>query len=438
MTLHLKKILIIPSVFIILLISGKIISAQSSSYLNNPPGGKNLSNGFMVVYHEDLSSEVSVLQIVIKGGKRADPIGKEGLAYLTTRLSLEIPDQGKVRDIMSQATRIAMNCHGDYSVVTVACLSENLEETVELVTQIIKKPLFSGIRIDAIKKMMNRLREREEDDSINKAHNTFLKEFFKGTSYGDSVLGSEESIKAIKKKDIQNFFDTYFISGNMSAVISTNLDKEKTFGILEGHLSSFSTGNPSDLPEFKMPPVSDSHRTINKDAQQALVSMAYPLPEISRKNYILSSLADHLLGKGLNSRLWSLRTTEKLAYSVNSQATHMKECGLMEAYLETDVEKKEKAEEALKTVLDTLYSEGITEDEFEVTKTYFKATFMRDNETKQTRTQSLAKFEALGLGFDFFDKFFLDIDDITLQDFNAFLKEIFNPKKALSLTIGPS
>jgi predicted Zn-dependent peptidase len=393
----------------------------------------------MMVYHEDTSSEVSVLQVVIKGGKRADPIGKEGLAYLTTRLSLEIPDQGKVRDIMSQATRIAMNCHGDYSVVTVACLSENLEDTVELVTQIMKKPLFSSIRIDNIKKMMNRLREREEDESITKAHNAYLKEFFKGTTYGDSVLGSEESIKTIKKKDIQDFFDSYFRSGNMTAVISTDLDKETAFSILETHFSGFSTGNPQEpSADFNISPLSDSQLTILKDAKQSLVSFAYPLPAISRKNYILSSLLDHLLGKGLNSRLWALRTKEKLAYTVNSQTTHMNECGLLEAYLETDVNKKDRAVKALRDVLQTLYREGSTEDEFEVTKIYFKATFMRNNETKQIRTQSLAKFEALNLGFDFFDKFFLEIDEITLQEFNAFLKEILNPEKALEIIIGPS
>jgi predicted Zn-dependent peptidase len=425
------------SVFSLFLITENVIPFQAASYLPHRPEEKILSNGLSMIYHEGTSSEVSVLQIVIKGGKRADPIGKEGLAYLTTRLTLEIPDQGIVRDLMSQATRIAMNCFSDYSVVTVACLSENLEETVELISQLMKKPLFSSIRIDNIKKMMNRLREREEDDSITKAHIVCLQNFFNGTSYGDSVLGSEESIKSIKKKDIQDFYDIFFVSGNISAVISSDLDKERALTIIEEHFSDFSSGKAPEPSDLNIPALEENELIISKDSQQALVSISYALPETSRKSYILSSLADHLLGKGLNSRLWPLRTEAKLAYSVNSQTTHMKECGLIEAYLETDVDKTTKAVSALGDVLQDLYRNGITEEEFSVTKTYFKATFLRDNETKQARTQTLAQFEALDLGIDFFERLFLDINDITLEEFNAFLKDILDPQKALKITIGP-
>ena len=56
------------------------------------PQKRVLSNGLSVVYHKDDSSATTVLHIVAKAGKTAQPEEKEGLAYLTTRLLLEIPD----------------------------------------------------------------------------------------------------------------------------------------------------------------------------------------------------------------------------------------------------------------------------------------------------------------------------------------------------------
>jgi predicted Zn-dependent peptidase len=148
-------------------------------------------------------------------------------------------------------------------------------------------------------------------------------------------------------------------------------------------------------------------------------------------------MVENLLGKGVGSRLWALRYREKLAYTVNSRATQMKDGGILEAYLETDKEKKEVALEALKKVLSSLFEEGITEEELEVTKINTKASFLRDNETKGIRAGNLVSFEALGLGYEFLSGFFQEIDEIGLDEINTYIKDIFNPEKGVEVIIGP-
>jgi predicted Zn-dependent peptidase len=115
----------------------------------------------------------------------------------------------------------------------------------------------------------------------------------------------------------------------------------------------------------------------------------------------------------------------------------MKDGGILEAYLETDKEKKEVALEALKKVLSSLFEEGITEEELEVTKINTKASFLRDNETKGIRAGNLVSFEALGLGYEFLSGFFQEIDEIGLDEINTYIKDIFNPEKGVEVIIGP-
>ena len=84
----------------------------------------------------------------------AEPQGKDGLAYMMTRLSLEIPDRTTLQKIMTQATQINMTSSMDYSVISIASLSEHFKSTINLFSKILLKPLFSSIRIDAVKKAL--------------------------------------------------------------------------------------------------------------------------------------------------------------------------------------------------------------------------------------------------------------------------------------------
>lgn len=412
-------------------------AGQKAFSWKSEPEKKVLENGFALVYQQDKSSAITALQVMINGGKGAEPLEKGGLAYLTTHLALEIPDSNKVQSLMSQPSQVYLACHGDYSLINITCLSENLEETLKIISQIMLKPLFSGLRIDWNKERMQDQRKVEEDDAIKAGHNALLEKLFARTSYGGSVLGSEESLKAIKKRDIETFHENYFRAGNMTAVVISDLEKEPLFDTLNKYLMNFPPGeapqrkqNSASIPEEKK-------ISIERDTKQFFICQAFPLPEVTPRNLTLALMLENLLGKGVDSRLWPLRSKEKLAYNVNSVATQMRDGGILEAYLETGLDKKGSALEALKKVLDNLFENGVAQEEFEVTKINLKASFLRDNETKEARTSRLVSFEGLGLGFEFFKAFFQEIDAAGLDEMNAYIKDILNPEKRLEVVVGP-
>ena len=414
-----------------------VYPGQEASLVKMQIKKKTLENGLSLIYQKDASSSITVIQILIRGGQSAEPENKQGLAYLTTRLALEIPDQIIAQNLMSQASQVYTLCQGDYSLINITSLSENLDETLNIISQIILDPLFSAIRIDFIKKQMDYRKKMQEDDSINVGRNAALEKFFAGTSYGGSVLGNKESLKAVKKKDIKSFYNTHFIAGNIIVAAISDMEEKALCRIIENSLTKFPAGKVEDAKPTtgSLPEKLDVY--IEKDTQQYFISRAFLLPEVTAKNYTLSYMVENLLGKGFNSRLWALRTQQKLAYTVNSKATQMKFGGLLEAYLETDKEKKETALEALKTVMNELFESGITGEELEVTKTFSKASFLRDNETKTIRARNLALFEALGLGFTFLDRFSEEIDAISLEEINAFIKEFLDPEKGVEVIVGP-
>jgi predicted Zn-dependent peptidase len=151
----------------------------------------------------------------------------------------------------------------------------------------------------------------------------------------------------------------------------------------------------------------------------------------------MAYMLENLLGKGFNSRLWPLRQKEKLAYLVNSRANQLRDGGFMEAYLETENSKKDVALDALNKVLLDLHENGVSAEELQVTKTNSKANFLRNNETKNIRSITMAYYEAVGVGYDFINSYFSEIDLTSLDEFNAYIKDVLNPEKGVCITVGP-
>lgn len=396
-----------------------------------------LDDGLPVFFIHDDSSAVTFIQLLINGGKKAEPEGKGGLAYLITRLMLEVPDQGKVQTLMSQSTRLSMNCMSDFSQIEIACLTENLDETLKLAIELFSKPLFSGNRIDHLKTWMEQRKETQDDDSVNIAHDAYADYFFKGTPYSGSILGSEKSLNSIKSKDVKNFYEDYFRSGNLIITVSSDMEKDLILPIIKKHFLSLEKGSPPPFPDIVISQPEKQDMFFERDRKQSLVSVGCLLPQTTHRHYALAMLLETLLGKGVNSKLWPLRSESKLAYNVNSQATLLKEGGFIEAYLETDNEKKELAEEALEKIIIDLYENGIEENELNTTKTYARSELLRDLETKRIKTSLTAAFESLGLGAEFINIITEEIQAVSVDEFNTYLKKILDPNKNVTVTVGP-
>jgi zinc protease len=395
-----------------------------------------LDNGLTVILDTDDISPTTIIQILVKGGKRAEPAGKKGLSFMTTRLAVEIPDTGKVQELISLATRFSVTSLGDFSLINIECLSENLEASLKVLSKIILDPLFSGLRIDAVKRHMEHQSQIEEDDSVRLGHLVSLGALFSGTPYEGSIYGDKESLKAIKNRDVSDFYERYFCGQNMILSISSDLPPDTLLGLLEEYFSKIPKGEPFSLEPIASSRPQEQSISIDRETKQTYVALAYPLPRISQRNFALANLLENLIGKGPGSILWPLRTEQKLAYNVGCRATQMESGGVLEAYLETDLAKRETAKAALHQSLEKLYENGVTEEDLAITKTAAGADFLRENETKSGKVVTLAYFEALGLAFSYFDGFAEESEKLTLDEFNAYIKSILDPERAVEVVIG--
>ncbi len=409
----------------------------SSFTWKSAPEKVKINDRLSFIYQQDETSALTVIYLAVKGGTRAEPVSQRGLAFLTARLAVEMPTFESLRDFMQLGSRVFYHVEGDYVAIWVESLSDHLAESLKIVTGIMKKPLFSGLRIDRGKDYLEHRRKGEADSPEQSMESTLGKAFF--PAYAGSVFGAPDTLKNIKKKDLDAFYDRGFNHANMVIAVVTDLSKVAVVPVIAKYFDSFPPGKPYEVVPLRTPHAWPGEKEffLKKENRQVLISLGARLPAASRENFALVYMLDNLLGKGIGSKLWSLRAQKDLAYSLNSRFIQWKEGGFLTVFIKTGEAKKTEAQKALKDLITGLCRQGITAEELAGARGRSQADFLRDNETKTSRARQLAYFEALGLGFDFWVDFFPRVEQVTLEEFNGFLNEVLNPEHLVEVVIGP-
>jgi zinc protease len=419
-------------------VAGGLFSAEAPGSPNGTAVRQSTEAGLTWIFQKDESSALTCVLLLVRGGTGADPAGKAGLAYLGTRIAIDIPDEGKIRDIMVQSTRLVVAGFEDATMVSVQCLSENLEEALRTVTRILRDPLISGLRIDAIKENMRHQAKTDLDDSVRAGRAEAKKAFFGPDGGGGPVWGTEESLRAIRKKDVVGFYESRFTVSNMLLSVCSDLEEAVVAGLLRKYFSGFRTGpRPEDRPLVPSTPAERQIARV-KDAEQTYVGLHFPLPPLSSRTYALAYLTEDLLGGGVGSRLWPLRSREHLAYMVDSSLSYAAGGGLLSAYLETSPAKLDRARESLEGVILELGAGNLSEEDLEIARHSAAASFFRANELKESRTRTLLLFEARGLGFDYAERFPAELAAVGLDEMNVFMKAVLSMERAVEIIIGPA
>jgi len=396
-----------------------------------------LENGLNVILQEDSAAANSVVQLFIRGGSRDDPPTGSGLAYLTMRLALEIPDQTKLRQLMDFGSSFSLHVSEDYSLITIRALSRHLEQTLEILTTIFNQPLFSGLRIDAIKAQMLHLQKSETDDPTRLMHALTARNFFGPGGYGAKLFGEEASLAAITKKNVQTFFGTHFVAANMVAVIISDMDEGVIKPLLSRCLGRLSAGQkPMSMPVQEGKSAQPA-LTITRQSAQTHIACAVLLPALNAENYLLASLLETWLGKGIGCKLWPLRDQSDLTYGVNASVQPLKDAMLLSVYLKTGFSRADEAQESLLQILKAIYENGISEDELSANRAYTQSDFWRENETRERRAGTLAFMEGMGLSYRLAGDFTLRLAAISRDKLNRFIRDWLAPERWFLLRIGP-
>ena len=400
-----------------------------------------LPNGLVLLVSEDHSLPTVTFQLLIDAGSRRDPVGQEGLAYLTSRGILLGTSRHTFTAINEEMDfmggSLTASADNDYMTVSLRVLKKDMDKGFNLFMETLTQPTFPEEEIN--KEVLKTLAAIQSNEEMPEdvAEKSFLKTLYPDNPYGHPTEGTKESIPKISKKDIANFYNTYYHPNNSILAVVGDISAEEVKAklisgfngwqigkILEEHFKSVFAEEPKFLK-------------INRDITQANIIIGQKGVSRNNPDYYRLTVMNYILGGGgFGSRLMDeIRVKRGLAYSVSSFFNPGKYPGSFQIILQT---KNSSAKEAISISLkelEQMQEKSVSEKELERAKKYLTGSFPMRFDTQGKLANFITQVEYYGLGTDYPEKYPSLINSVTREDVLRVAKEYLHPKNLILVIV---
>lgn len=269
--------------------------------------------------------------------------------------------------------------------------------------------------------------ETQPDSIVNKA---FMQALYGNHPYSLPESGEVKTIEAIKREDLQAFYQQYYSAKSAVIALIGDMTKAEAHEIAE----KVSAGLPQTpavgaLPKVSLPTAANKQQ-IAHPASQAHILLGYPGVARGDADYFPLYVGNYILGGGgFVSRLTEeVREKRGLVYSVYSYFMPMAEQGPFQVGLQT---KKEQAGEALKVVNETLANymkNGVTAEELQAAKSNITGGFPMRLDSNRDILGYLSVIGFYQLPLTYLDDFNQEVNKVTA----AQIKDAFNRRLKLN------
>jgi zinc protease len=332
-------------------------------------------------------------------GSKEDPKGKQGLAYLTGQMIAEgsTTENGYEAILEKQfpiATSYSIRVDKDMTVLTGRTHRDNVDTFLKLFSDAISRPAFledefERHRKDAINALETNLRYAN-DEELGKA--TLHGAVFDGGPYGHLPIGTVSGLRAITLDDVEQFWSSWYTQDNAVLAIGGGYDDAVLARFREalGSLPATRTGEHVAVPP---PQLAEGRHVVLVDKNGADASISFGFPIDVRRgddDFYALWLATSWLGEHRNSssHLYQvIREARGMNYGDYAYIEWFPEGGfrqmpptgvgrshqLFEVWIRTlPNEQAHFATRAAMRELEDMIENGMTADEFELTRSFLK------------------------------------------------------------------
>ena len=266
------------------------------------------------------------IKLMFKNGSVCDPAGKEGLTYLTSALVTqggtgELTYADIQNKIYPSATEYYSSVDKEVSIFTFEVHQDFLNDFYPILKGLILYPSFAQSDFERVKRNQQNyvdqvIRASSDEEYSKKALEDFL---FRGTKYQHMVQGKTESVKAITLDDVKDQYKNFFTRNNLMIGVAGNYSNE-FLSTLKKDMQSLSDVKPI-IPIQVTPqmPKGINVEIIQKDnAFGSAIFAGFPI-NLTRKDNDFAALmvANSFLGehrKSYGKLYQKLRETRSMNY----------------------------------------------------------------------------------------------------------------------------
>jgi predicted Zn-dependent peptidase len=255
---------------------------------------------------------------------------KAGDAATVARLQAELEalqqeaasyvEQNKYGQIIEQAGGVGLNAttSADATRYFYSLPSNKLELWMSLESERFLDPVFRAF-FEEKQVILEERRMRVDNSPIGTMVEEFLEESFDNHPYSRPVIGYQEDLFNATRQDIQEFYDTYYGPGNLTAVVVGDVDPAEIEALAQIYFGRYvPRPEPPEL-EINEPPQTEPRSFVLELDSEPWYLEGYHRPGLNHPDHTVYGMIDSLLASGRTSRLYkTLVSDAQVALSIGS------------------------------------------------------------------------------------------------------------------------
>jgi zinc protease len=363
-----------------------------------------LSNGATLLVKENRAVPLVSFRAVFLGGLLSEDEKSNGISNFLARMWNKGTSTLSAEQIAVEVESLAGSVSGfsgrDSFGLAGGTVGWNFLPVFQIFSDILLHPEFPEDFVEKTRQDILAAIKNQEDSLAHLAFRLLWKSLYPCHPYGMDVLGIEESVKAITREDLMDYYRRHAVSRNLVLAIVGDIDQTEAREVAERSLM--------DLPDAPfarsiepcgVPPRDEAAQEVSSEKQQAHILVgARGVGHKDRDKYSLEVL-DAVLS-GLGGRLFAeLRDQQSLAYTVTSINRTALDPGLFAIYIATKPDKRQVAIDGIGEQIRRIREEGIPDEEIERAKNYIIGAYEVGLQTNAAQASAMAFNERYGLGY---------------------------------------
>jgi zinc protease len=395
---------------------------------------RTLPNGLEVLVREDPAQSVVEVQIWVGVGSRDEPEGQEGIAHLFEHMLFKGTEKRGVGEIAAAIE----SAGGDINAYT------SMDQTVYHITIAADYFLTAmGVLSDAIQNSSFDKGELEREklvviEEINRMKDNpgrvFSQELFRSAftvhPYGRLVIGTEESVSGVSRKDMVSFFRQWYRPGNMKLVVVGGVRAEEVF---EAANSLFTFPDVQGaVRKEAVEPAQTSFRTfrVHRDTDPARIALAFPISSLADPETPVYDLLAAILSQGNSSRLPINLRDKGIVLSAWTYAHTPRDPGIFVFGATVEQNRVREGLEGILEQIALLQNEPVSTEEIDRARNQILNDRIFDRERVEGQAREIG-YLALNLGDTTFSDVYLSrIQAVDAADLMSAARRTFSPERA--------
>jgi len=274
-------------------------------------------------------------------------------------------------------------------------------------------------------------RLRTESNPIGRLVEQFITTAFSAHPYKQPVIGYMSDLHSFTMTDAKKFFQTYYTPSNLTTAIVGDIDPDTLIPMLERYFGRIpKRPDPPPLRTVEPPQVAEK-TVVLEDPAQPVYLEAYHKPSGLDEDQPIYDAIDDILSRGRTSRLYrSLVRDKKIAVNVSSFSNFPGEkypnLWAVFAIPARGISNQE-VQQAIRTELERLKTEDVTDAELEKFKVRAKADLVRQLRSNNGIAFQLANYQRLRGDWRELFRYIDEIEKVTKEDIRRVANDILTP-----------